>query len=110
MAAGPAVNLRHHETTPMNPYEYAAAHRMPFLEELKDLLRIQSISALPSHTAEMARTAEWLVEHLLGIGMGRAEIFPTPGHPIVFAERAGVPGAPTVLIYGHYDVQPADDE
>nr|MDQ2732791.1 dipeptidase [Armatimonadota bacterium] len=94
----------------MNAYEVAATHRDEFLDSLKTLLRMPSISALSSHEAEVLRTARWLVEHLEQIGMTRAELFPTGGHPIVYAEWMGAPGAPTVLIYGHYDVQPVDDE
>ncbi len=93
----------------MNPYEYQEAHRADFLEELKEWLRIPSISTLSAHKDDVRRAAEWLRDHFLRIGMTRAEVFPTRGHPIVYAEWLGAPGAPTVLIYGHYDVQPADD-
>lgn len=93
----------------MNPYEFQDAHRDTFLDELKDWLRIPSISTLSVHKDDVRRAAEWLREHFVQIGMTRAEVFSTAGHPIVYAEWLGVPGAPTVLVYGHYDVQPADD-
>ena len=93
----------------MNPYDYLEAHREEFLEELKDLLRIPSISTLSEHKPDVQRAAEWLRDHLMAIGMTETRLFPTAGNPIVYAEWLGAAGAPTVLIYGHYDVQPADD-
>lgn len=94
----------------MNPYEYVVAHRDAFLDDLFDLLRIPSISTLSEHTADVRRAAEWVRDHLLAIGMTQAEIIETAQHPLVVAEWLGAgPDAPTVLIYGHYDVQPADD-
>ncbi|MBN1680048.1 MAG: dipeptidase [Anaerolineae bacterium] len=94
----------------MNPYEYIDANCQDFVEELKALLRIPSISTLSEHAGDIRRAAEWLRAHLKTIGMTRVEIFETPGYPIVYAEwlQAG-DDSPTVLIYGHYDVQPADD-
>lgn len=93
----------------MNPYDYADAHRETFLAELETLLRIPSVSTLSEHKGDVHRAAEWFQQHLLQIGMARAELFETPGHPLVYAEWLGAPGAPTVLVYGHYDVQPVDD-
>lgn len=93
----------------MNPYEYLEAHRDGFLEELMDLLRIPSISTLSAHNADVRRAAEWMADHLRAIGMTQVEIVETRRHPIVYAEWLGAPGKPTVLIYGHYDVQPVDD-
>jgi acetylornithine deacetylase/succinyl-diaminopimelate desuccinylase-like protein len=93
----------------MNPYEFVDARRNDFLEELKELLRIPSISTLSEHKPDIRRAAEWLKTHFESIGMTRAEIFETPGNPMVYAEWIGKPDAPTVLVYGHYDVQPADD-
>jgi acetylornithine deacetylase/succinyl-diaminopimelate desuccinylase-like protein len=89
--------------------QYAQLHRDRFLLELKELLEIPSISALPEHKPDMQRTAQWLVDHLTALGLKNARINPTPGHPIVTADwlEAG-PDRPTVLIYGHYDVQPVD--
>ncbi|MDR5708709.1 MAG: dipeptidase [Armatimonadota bacterium] len=87
---------------------YARQHRGRFLEELGEWLRIPSISALPEHDADCERAAHWLGDRLRRMGM-RTEIIPSVRHhPLVYAERLGVPDAPTVLVYGHYDVQPAD--
>ncbi len=92
----------------MNAYEYANAHQDAFLDELKTLLRMQSISALREHNAETARTAQWLADQLRSIGMTRVDLIQTSGHPLIYAEWLGAKDAPTVLIYGHYDVQPVD--
>lgn len=93
----------------MNPYEYLETHRDTFLEELIELLRIPSISTLSSHDGDVRRAAEWMASHLKAIGMTTVEVVKTKRHPIVYAEWLGAPGKPTVLIYGHYDVQPVDD-
>jgi acetylornithine deacetylase/succinyl-diaminopimelate desuccinylase-like protein len=79
-----------------------------YLDELKAYLAIPSVSALPEHAADVRRAAEWTAEELRRIGMQRAEVVETPGHPVVYAEWLGAPGRPTLLIYGHYDVQPVD--
>lgn len=79
-----------------------------YLSELLDLLRIPSVSADPSYKQDLVKTAEVLKERLLSIGMDKAEIYPTAGHPVVYAEKTIDPSKPTVLVYGHYDVQPAD--
>ena len=79
-----------------------------FIDELKTLLAIPSVSALPEHAGDVRRCAEWCRDELIRIGMQRAEINETPGHPIVYAEWLGAPGGKTVLFYGHYDVQPVD--
>ena len=75
--------------------------------ELYDFLRIPSISAKPEHAQDTRRAAEWLSDKLAAAGLA-AEVVDTPGHPIVLAEWRGARGAPTVLIYGHYDVQPPE--
>ncbi|MBN1246975.1 MAG: dipeptidase [Anaerolineae bacterium] len=91
------------------PIDYARHHRDAFLAELFDFLRIPSISTQPAHQPDMAAAAAWLRDRFLGAGFSRAEVMPTAGHPVVYAEwlPAG-PEAPTVLVYGHYDVQPPD--
>lgn len=94
----------------VDAFSYVDAHQDEFLEELKTLVRIESISTLPEKAGEVNRAAVWLADHLRKVGMSDVEIYPTPGHPIVYAEWLGAPGAPTVLIYGHYDVQPVDPE
>ena len=78
-----------------------------YLEELKDYLRIPSISTDPEYAAEVSRAADFLVGKLTEAGL-TAEKIATKGHPLVYAEWLGAPGKPTVLFYGHYDVQPAD--
>lgn len=79
-----------------------------YLDELFDLLRIPSISALPEHKSDMLHCAEHYAALLLKSGADTAEIHPTKGHPVVFAEKKVDPSLPTALIYGHYDVQPVD--
>lgn len=89
--------------------EYVRRNRDRFLEELKDFLRIPSVSTDPAHEPDVRRAAEWVADRLRRAGAGRVEIFPTGGHPVVYAEApADRPEAPIVLVYGHYDVQPPD--
>jgi acetylornithine deacetylase/succinyl-diaminopimelate desuccinylase-like protein len=78
------------------------------LDELNEFLSIPSISALPAHAADCRRAAEWLERHLKALGCPVVSIIEGPGHPVVWAESPRIPGAPTVLLYGHYDVQPPD--
>lgn len=93
----------------MNPLEYARSHRDESLKELQEFLSIPSVSTQAEHKPDIERAASWLVDQLLAAGFPKAEILPTQGHPVVLAEwLAAGPGAPTVLIYGHYDVQPPD--
>ena len=88
---------------------YARDHRQQNLQSLIDLLCIPSISTLAEHEPDMERAATWLADYLKGIGMSRAEVMPTGGHPLVYAEWLGAGAeAPTLLAYGHYDVQPVD--
>lgn len=77
------------------------------LEEWKDFLRFPSVSADPARKADCTHCADWLAAHLTAMGF-TTRLIPTDSHPLVFAERTGKPGAPTVLFYGHYDVQPED--
>lgn len=79
-----------------------------FLTELLDLLKIPSVSADPSYKADVVRAAEFLKTRFLELEMDRVEVYPTNGHPIVYAEKVVDTSLPTVLVYGHYDVQPAD--
>lgn len=87
---------------------YHEQHRDRFLEELLALLRIPSISARSENKADMVACAEAVRNRLIEAGAARAELHPTPGHPIVYGERIIDPALPTVLVYGHYDVQPPD--
>jgi acetylornithine deacetylase/succinyl-diaminopimelate desuccinylase-like protein len=86
----------------------ATAERPRLIEELSEFLSIPSVSALPVHTPDCRRAAEWLERHLAQLGCPVVEILEGPGHPVVWAEGPRVPGTPTLLIYGHYDVQPPD--
>ena len=89
--------------------QYAHDNAPRFLEELKDFSRIASISTDTSAKPEMQRAAEWVAAQLVNLGIQNVQIFPTPGHPVVFGElREAGSSAPTVLVYGHYDVQPVD--
>ena len=88
--------------------EYQNQNSERFLNELMDLLRIPSVSADSKYKADMARCAEAVKESLLKAGADKAEIVETPGHPIVYGEKITDPSKPTVLVYGHYDVQPPD--
>lgn len=90
--------------------DYAQQKYPDFVEELKALLRIPSISTDSDYKKEMLHGAEWIADHCRSLGFQRVEIFQTPGHPIVYAEWLGAGDAPTVLTYGHYDVQPTGDE
>ncbi len=87
---------------------YLEANKQRFLDELLDLLRIPSVSADPKYAGDVRRMAEATAEHLRAVGLPTVEIHDTPGHPIVYGEMLTDPKAPTVLVYGHYDVQPAD--
>ncbi|ULQ50820.1 dipeptidase [Flavihumibacter fluvii] len=88
--------------------EYQNQHKDRFLDELLELLRIPSISARGEHKEDMVKCAEAVRNSLLKAGASRAVIYETPGHPIVYGEKITDPSKPTVLVYGHYDVQPAD--
>jgi acetylornithine deacetylase/succinyl-diaminopimelate desuccinylase-like protein len=88
---------------------YVRENHDRYLSELKDYLSIPSISTLPENKKDVERTAKWLQSQLDHIGLERTEIMPTGGHPVVYGEWLKAPATrPTVLIYGHYDVQPVD--
>jgi acetylornithine deacetylase/succinyl-diaminopimelate desuccinylase-like protein len=95
-------------TQTSRPLAYAHASRARFVAELKDFVRFPSVSGRPEYTADTLRCAEWLANHLRRIGMERVNVIPTRGHPLVYADWLHAPLAPTVMIYGHYDVQPAE--
>jgi len=90
--------------------DYLRANKEQFLDGLKNLLRIPSISALPEHKPDIRRAAEFVADELRGMGMSGAEVIQgKPGqNPLVYAEWLKAPGKPTLLLYGHYDVQPPD--
>ena len=87
---------------------YARENQQRFLGELKDLLRIPSVSTAPEHKDDVRRAAEYVASDLRNIGMENVEVVPTPGHPLIYADWLHAPGKPTVLCYAHYDVQPPD--
>jgi acetylornithine deacetylase/succinyl-diaminopimelate desuccinylase-like protein len=88
--------------------DYCAANQPRFVDELVELLRIPSVSAQPAHAADVRRNAEHIAAAAQAVGFTTAEVVETPGHPAVYAERIVDPALPTVLIYGHHDVQPVD--
>lgn len=92
----------------MNWSTYLESNQKRFVGELQELLRIPSVSALPEHAGDVRRAGEWVMERLLRAGIEAVEILETGGHPVVYGEWLHAPGRPTVLIYGHFDVQPAD--
>jgi acetylornithine deacetylase/succinyl-diaminopimelate desuccinylase-like protein len=86
---------------------YLESHRTEFEEQLKDLIRIPSVSAQPDHDADTRRAAEFVLANLEDMGLD-AELIETKKHPLVYGEWLDAPGKPTILIYGHYDVQPPE--
>lgn len=92
----------------MDIKEYIRENESRFMDELFSLIRIPSISALPEHKNDMSACAQRWKELLLEAGADRAEVMPSDGNPLVFAEKQVDPTAPTVLVYAHYDVMPAE--
>ena len=88
--------------------DYIQLNRERYIDELKGLLTIPSISALPEHASDVRRCATWCVDELRRIGLQNVVLRDTPGYPVAYGEWLGAPGAPTILFYGHYDVQPVD--
>src|SRR5690554_7981472 len=88
--------------------EYVGAHQQRFLDELFELLRYPSVSADPKYKDDVNRTAEFVAQKLRDAGAEQVEVCPTAGHPIVYGEKLIDANLPTVLVYGHYDVQPPD--
>lgn len=93
---------------PSKAFTYAATSSDRFLSELMRFVRFPSVSAQPDHAENVKQCAAWLAEHLDGIGLENVAVIPTARHPIVYADWRHARRQPTVLIYGHYDVQPAD--
>jgi acetylornithine deacetylase/succinyl-diaminopimelate desuccinylase-like protein len=93
---------------PSSAVDYARRNRPRFLDELKALLPIPSVSTLPEHKGDCHRAAEAVASELKSIGMENVRLIETEGHPLVYADWLHAAGKPTVLIYGHYDVQPPD--
>lgn len=90
--------------------QYIEQHRDRFLNELLDLLRVPSVSADPKYKGDVLKMADMIKESLLKAGADKAEVMSTPGYPIVYGEKMVDANLPTVLVYGHYDVQPSDPD
>ncbi|MBV9938210.1 MAG: M20/M25/M40 family metallo-hydrolase, partial [Acidobacteriaceae bacterium] len=88
--------------------EFVQQNESRFLDELLELLRIPSVSTLPEHKNDVARAAQFVADALSRAGLGNVQVIPTGKHPLVYADWLHAPGKPTVLCYGHYDVQPPD--
>jgi acetylornithine deacetylase/succinyl-diaminopimelate desuccinylase-like protein len=88
--------------------DFINVNRDRYIEELKQYLAIPSVSALPAHAGDVRRAAEWTAQALRTAGMENAALIETPGNPMVYADWMKAPGKPTILFYGHYDVQPVD--
>ncbi|MGQ0732785.1 MAG: dipeptidase [Acidobacteriota bacterium] len=91
-----------------NIVDFINLNRDRYVEELTEFLAIPSISALPQHKDDVRRCAEWTAEQMRRVGLDGVRLESTPGHPVVYGEWTGAAGAPTILFYGHYDVQPVD--
>ncbi|MDE1161038.1 MAG: dipeptidase [Acidobacteriaceae bacterium] len=96
-----------------NAAKFAQEHGARFVDELKDLLRIPSVSTAPEHVDDVRKAAQFVADHLKAAGLENVRLIETStaerkGHPLVYADWLHVPGKPTVLCYGHYDVQPAE--
>src|SRR4029079_11467553 len=88
--------------------DYARQNQQRFLSELKDLLRIPSVSTLPDHKDDVRRAADFVAAEMKRIGLEHVEVIKTEGHPLVYGDWLHAAGKPTVLCYAHYDVQPPD--
>ena len=91
-----------------NIIDFINTNRDRYVDELKTYLAIPSISALPQHAGDVRRCAEWTSGEMTRIGLQNVKLIDTPGFPVVYGDWLGAPGAPTILFYGHYDVQPVD--
>jgi len=91
-----------------NVIDFINVNRERYLDELKAFLAIPSISALPQHAGDVKRCADWCADEMRRIGLQNVRLVDTPGHPVVYGDWLGAPDAPTILFYGHYDVQPVD--
>ena len=92
----------------MKLIDYIESRREENLNELKEFLRIPSVSTKSEHRPDIERAARWVADKLRGAGLEKIEIVPTKMHPLVYGESLHAPGKPTILFYGHYDVQPAE--
>jgi acetylornithine deacetylase/succinyl-diaminopimelate desuccinylase-like protein len=105
----PMTTRPHHKINVMQAWtDYQTQHKDRFLSELLELLRIPSVSARTEHGPDMLKCADAVKQSLIKAGVDKAEIYPTEGHPVVYGEKIIDKNKPTVLVYGHYDVQPPD--
>jgi len=88
--------------------DFIHTNRDRYVSELKQYLAIPSISALPAHAGDVKRCAEWTADEMRRVGLENVRLIETPGNPVVYGDWLHAPGAPTILFYGHYDVQPVD--
>ena len=88
--------------------DFINTNRDRYVDELKAYLAIPSISALPQHADDVRACAKWTADEMQRIGLQNVRLVDTPGFPVVYGDWLGAPGAPTILFYGHYDVQPVD--
>src|SRR6478609_4686081 len=106
---GRSRQITREERPPMNNViDFINVNRERYLDELKALLAIPSISALPEHAGDVRRCAEWCVDEMRRVGLQNTRLIETPGNPVAYGDWLHAPGAPTILFYGHYDVQPVD--
>ncbi len=96
-----------HRPVPGAVLSHIDGNRQKYIDELIDFLKIPSISTLPAYIGEVRKAAQWMLEQAEGLGFSGG-LYETPGHPVMYAELCPDPSAPTLLIYGHYDVQPPD--
>jgi acetylornithine deacetylase/succinyl-diaminopimelate desuccinylase-like protein len=87
---------------------YVESNKERYLRELAELLAIPSISTNKENSEDIRRCAGWVADHMRAIGLNNVQVFPTAGHPVVYGDWLHAPGRPTVLLYGHYDVQPPE--
>jgi acetylornithine deacetylase/succinyl-diaminopimelate desuccinylase-like protein len=88
--------------------EYLDQRQDRNLEQVMELLRIPSVSTDPAHAGDVHSAAEWIAERMRAIGVPEVRLVDTPRHPLVYGKWHAAPGTPTILVYGHYDVQPVD--
>jgi len=88
--------------------DFINTNRDRYINELKQFLAIPSISAIPAHSGDVRRCAEWTADEMRRVGLENVRLVDTPGNPVVYGDWLHAPGAPTILFYGHYDVQPVD--
>ena len=91
-----------------NVIDFINTNRDRYIDELKEYLAIPSISALPQHAPDVKRAAQWSADEMRRIGLQNVRLVDTPGNPVVYGDWLGADAAPTILFYGHYDVQPVD--